>query len=37
MLIASRTVLHHHREAAAVMVTYSMFLGGILTFAWAIT
>lgn len=36
MLIASRTVLHHHREVAAVMATYGMFLGGMLALAWVI-
>ena len=36
MLIASRTVLQQHREVAAVLATYGMFLGGILMLAWAI-
>ena len=36
MLLASRIVLHQHREVAAVMVTYGAFLGGILALAWAI-
>lgn len=37
MLIASRTVLQQHREVAAVMATYGMFLSGILVLAWAIS
>jgi hypothetical protein len=37
MLIASRTFLHHHREVAAVMATYGMFLSGILALAWSIS
>jgi hypothetical protein len=36
MLIASRTVLQHHREIVAVAATYGMFLGGILLLAWVI-
>ena len=36
MLIASRTVLLQHREVAAVLATYGMFLSGILALAWAI-
>jgi hypothetical protein len=36
MLIVSRTVLHQHREVAAVLLTYVMFLSGILALAWAI-
>ena len=36
MLIASRTVLQQHREVAAVLATYSMFLSGVLALAWAI-
>jgi hypothetical protein len=36
MLIASRSVLQQHREVAAVMATYGMFLSGILVLAWAI-
>lgn len=36
MLLTSRTILHHHREVAAVMATYGMFLGGMLALAWAI-
>ena len=36
MLIASRTVLQQHREIAAVVATYGMFLGGILVLAWTI-
>jgi hypothetical protein len=37
MLIASRSVLQQHREVAAVMATYGMFLGGILMLAWVIS
>jgi hypothetical protein len=37
MLIASRSVLRQHREVAAVMATYGMFLGGILVLAWVIS
>jgi hypothetical protein len=36
MLIASRSVLQQHREVAAVLATYGMFLSGFLTLAWAI-
>jgi hypothetical protein len=36
MLIASRVVLHQHREIAAVLMTYGAFLGGILMLAWVI-
>lgn len=36
MLIASRTVLRQHREIAAVVATYGVFLGGILILAWTI-
>jgi len=36
MLLASRAVLHQHREIAAVMITYGAFLGGILALAWVI-
>lgn len=36
MLIASRTVLQQHREIAAVVATYGMFLSGILLLAWTI-
>jgi hypothetical protein len=31
----TRSVLRQHREVAAVVATYGMFLGGILVFAWA--
>ncbi len=37
MLLASRSVIQQHREVAAVMATYGMFLGGVLTLAWAIS
>jgi len=36
MLIASRSVIQQHREVAAVMATYGMFLGGVLALAWVI-
>jgi hypothetical protein len=36
MLIASHASLQQHREVAAVMATYGMFLAGILVLAWAI-
>jgi hypothetical protein len=36
MLLASRTVLQQHREVAAVLMTYGMFLGIVLGLAWAI-
>jgi hypothetical protein len=31
----TRSVLRKHREVAAVVATYGMFLGGILVLAWA--
>ena len=37
MLLASRSVIQQHREVAALMATYGMFLGGVLTLAWAIS
>jgi hypothetical protein len=37
MLLASRSILVQHREIAAVMATYGMFLGGILMIAWVIS
>jgi hypothetical protein len=33
----TRSVLRQHREVAALVVTYGMFLGGILVLAWAMT
>ena len=36
MLLASRTVLQQHGEVAAVAITYGVFIGAILTLAWAI-
>lgn len=36
MLLVSRSVLQQHREVAAVLVTYGMFLGGIQALAWLI-
>jgi hypothetical protein len=35
MLIA-RSALQQHHEVAAVLLTYGMFLGGILVLAWVI-
>jgi hypothetical protein len=37
MLPVPRTVLQQHREVAAVLLTYGMFLCGILAMAWAIS
>jgi hypothetical protein len=37
MLLASRSVLQQHREVAAVLLTYGMFMSGVLAFAWAIS
>jgi hypothetical protein len=36
MLLAPRTVLKQHREVAADLLTYGMFLAGILALAWAL-
>jgi hypothetical protein len=36
MLLTSRAVLQQHREVAAVLATYGMFVGGTLVLAWAI-
>ena len=36
MLLASRSVLHQHREVAAVLLTYGVFLSGTLALAWVI-
>ena len=36
MLIASRSVIQQHREVAAVMATYGVFLSGVLALAWAL-
>jgi hypothetical protein len=33
----TRSVLRQHREVAALVATYGMFLGGILVLAWAIS
>jgi len=30
----TRSVLHQHREIAAVVLTYGVFLSGILLLAW---
>jgi hypothetical protein len=37
MLLVSRTVLQQHREVAAVLATYGMFLIGVLALAFAIS
>jgi hypothetical protein len=36
-MLLTRSVIHQHREVAAVMATYGMFLGSILVLAWAIS
>lgn len=36
MLLQSRAFLRRHREVAAVLITYAMFLGSILGLAWVI-
>ena len=36
MLIASRSVLQQHREVAAVLATYGLFVIGVLVLAWII-
>ena len=36
MLLASRTVLHRHREIAAVAITYGIFIAMLLMLSWAI-
>jgi Tfp pilus assembly protein PilF len=35
MLLAYRSVLQQHREVAAVLITYGMFLCAVLGLAWA--
>ncbi len=34
MLSASENLVIQHREIVAVLVTYGVFLSGVLTFAW---
>lgn len=34
MLSASENLVVQHREIVAVLVTYGIFLGGVLTLAW---
>jgi len=36
MLLASRSILVQHREVSAVLLTYGLFLGGVLALAWMI-
>jgi hypothetical protein len=33
-MLLTRSVLHQHREIAAVVLTYGVFLSGILVLAW---
>jgi hypothetical protein len=37
MSLATRSILVQHREVSAVVLTYGLFLGGLLTVAWAIS
>lgn len=37
MSLASRSILLQHREVSAVLLTYGLFLGGVLALAWAIS
>lgn len=34
-MLLTRSVLHRNREVAAVVVTYGVFLSGILVLAWS--
>lgn len=36
MLSASENLVIQHREVAAVLVTYGLFLGGLFAMAWLI-
>ena len=36
MLLASKATLQQHREITAVVITYGVFIAGVLTLAWAI-
>ena len=36
-MLLTRSVLNQHREVAAVLVTYGVFLSGILMLAWMMT
>ena len=36
MLIASRTLLHEHREIAAIAITYGLFATGTMLLAWVV-
>jgi hypothetical protein len=36
MLIVSRTLLHEHREIAAIAITYGLFAVGTLLLTWTI-
>jgi hypothetical protein len=33
----TRSILSQHREIAAVVITYGVFLSGLLVLAWAMT
>ncbi len=35
MILASRNLVHDHREIAAIAITYGIFLSGILLLTWA--
>ncbi|KAL5684463.1 hypothetical protein EMGR_003627, partial [Emarellia grisea] len=35
-MLLARSVLHQHREVAAVLLTYGMFMSGVLALAWVI-
>jgi hypothetical protein len=36
MSLATRSILVQHREVSAVLLTYGLFLGGVLALAWMI-
>ena len=36
-MLLTRSVLNQHREVAAVVLTYGVFLSGILILAWMMT
>jgi hypothetical protein len=37
MSLASRNILVQHREVSAVLLTYGVFLSGVLAIAWMIS
>jgi hypothetical protein len=37
MSLASRSLLVQHREVSAVLLTYGLFLSGVLAIAWVIS